>query len=354
MTIVRVVALAAIVLGTTSPATGRVETPREWSTYELLDVRNPKSPVAFIEYRHRRIRGDAMTIQTHLLLRSGSHWLDATPHGLKWGIEDVYFVDRNHGWLITSDCAAGKGDLFRTRDRGRTWKHLSSGWSHPCSGGFRLAFVNRRTGWILSPAPTAPTALLFRTHDGGRTWVHNEGHDIPVLDDVMFTNTRSGWGAMFPWSPQPKPLYGTRNSGKKWEPQASLPRAGFSVPVFFGRTGIVMGTRRGVARFYRTNNAGSSWGVVGRLAVRDLRFPDFRALTKRIWWVYGVRDRTPVVLVTTDAGRNWGQGGPAVRGYFTQLAVAGSRAWLTTTPLQGEGELFTSGDLGRTWERVSP
>src|SRR5262249_19550337 len=30
------------------------------------------------------------------------------------------------------------------------------------------------------------------------------------------------------------------------------------------------------------------------------------------------------------------------------------RSWLATTPPQGAGTVYTSGDLGRTWSRVSP
>jgi len=80
--------------------------PTEWRSYYLLDVRNSRGPVALLkDVAHR----------THLLLRSGGSWHDATPHGLTWWIEDVYFLDQRRGWLVANDCAAAKGVVYPLR-----------------------------------------------------------------------------------------------------------------------------------------------------------------------------------------------------------------------------------------------
>jgi photosystem II stability/assembly factor-like uncharacterized protein len=361
MAVLRIAALsvlAATSVGSSAAASHSAGSePNTWRTYELIDVRNAGSPVAMIELRHRRIGGDSVSIRTHLLLRAARHWRDATPRGLKWGIEDAYFVDRRNGWLVTNDCAAAKGAMYRTRDGGQTWRRLPWGFTHGCASGsgFRLVFVDRQHGWVIAPSPTAPRGGIFRTADAGRTWAYNDVSPtgVPVLDDAVFTTARTGWAIGLSWL-HTGPLYKTSDSGRTWKPDSRLPQARYSVPAFFGDIGIVMGRRHGVATFYRTANAGRSWAAVDRLDVHDLRFPDFRAPTDRNWWVFGVRGATSVVIMTTDRGRSWTRKSPPGRAYYVQFAATGKRSWLTATPLEGQGALFSSGDMGRTWTRVTP
>ena len=170
-------ALAATCVGSSAAASHSAGSePKTWSTYQLIDVRNAGNPVAMIELRHRRIGRDSVSIQTHLLLRAARHWRDATPRGLKWGIEDAYFVDRRNGWLVTNECAAGKGAMYRTRNGGRTWRRLPWRFTHGCAAGsgFRLVFLDRRRGWVIAPSPTAPRGEIFRTQDAGMTWAYND------------------------------------------------------------------------------------------------------------------------------------------------------------------------------------
>ena len=307
-----------------------------------------------VEFRHHRNERGAVLTDTRLLLRSENHWRDATPRRLRWGIDDAYFLDRRHGWVVTSDCGAAKGAMYRTRDGGRSWRRLSWGFTHNCAAGsgFRLMFVDRRHGWVATPTPNGNFWRLFCTRDGGRSWAYRLIRDMPQLDEVTFTTRRVGWGIGPSWLHR-GPLYRTTDAGRTWKPDPRLPELRYSVPVIFGTTGLVMGTRGGTANFYRTGN-GRRWQFVGRLDVRGLRFPDFRAATERTWWVFGVRGRTPVVLVTKDSGRHWTRSTILTRAYYVQLAATKRRAWLAATPLQREGALFSSGDLGRTWRRVTP
>jgi hypothetical protein len=306
-----------------------------------------------VEFKHHRNERGAVFTNTRLLVRSRSGWRDATPRRLKWGIDDAFFLDRRHGWVVTSDCAAARGAMYRTRDGGRNWRRLSWGFTHNCAAGngFRLTFVDRRHGWVANPTPNGNSWRLFRTRDGGRNWTYRQIRDMPKLDEVTFTTRRIGWGIGLSWLHR-GPLYRSTDAGRTWKPEPRLPELRYSVPMFFGKTGIVMGTRRGTADFYRTRD-GRRWQAAGRLDVRGLRFPDFRAPTERTWWVFGVEGRAPVVLVTTNAGRHWTRSTIPARAYYVHLAATKRRAWLTTTPLQGEGALFSSGDRGRTWSRVT-
>jgi photosystem II stability/assembly factor-like uncharacterized protein len=361
MAVFRIIALliaaAACAGSSTGPSHMAGSTPNDWRTYDLLDVRNPGTPVAMIEYRHHRTGPSTVAIQTHLLLRSGSRWRDATPHRLKWWIEDAYFLNRNHGWLVSNDCAAAKGTMYRTRTGGRTWRQLPWAFGHGCAAGsgFRLTFVDRKHGWVMAPEPTAPGGSVFRTRDGGRSWAQNNTSTtgIPVLGESVFTSPRRGWAIGQPWL-LTEPLYGTSDAGRTWKPVTGLPRAHYSLPAVFRHSAVVMGRRRAIATFYRRSFAGRNWRVLNRLDVPGLRFSDFRGPTERNWWVFGVLGSTPIAFVTTDAGRSWMRSSIHTRAYEIRLASTGRHAWLTTTPLQGEGALFSSADMGRTWTRVTP
>lgn len=354
MTVIRVVALIAILCVGSAAAASEAGTPsKDWSTYYLPDVRNPASPVLLVQERHHRTSSDSVVVRTRLLLRAGDGWRNATPSHMKWWLDDAYFVDPRHGWLVGADCAAGTGGMYRTRDGGRTWRRLNWGFTHICAAGsgFRLMFLDQRHGWVAAPTPNGGFGVVFRTRSGGRRWASSGRYTGPVLDDVVFGTARVGWGIGLGWI-YAGPLYRTTNSGRTWKPEPTLPALRYSTPVLFGKTALVMGTRSGTAHFYR--RVGMRWQAAGELSVRGMRFPDFRASTPHTWWVYGVEGSKPVVLVTTNSGRTWASHSPEGHGYYATLEVKGGRAWLTMTPLEGQGALYFSGDLGRTWSRVSP
>jgi hypothetical protein len=353
MAVSRIVALIALALCAASMSNAFPSaTSKDWSTYRLLGARDPASPVAIVEYRHHRT-GPATVETTHLLLRSGSEWRDVTPPRLKWFIDDAYFVDHRHGWIVTSECGAAKGAMYRTRDGGKTWRKLSWDYTHNCAAGsgFRLMFVDPHNGWVAAPTPNGGFGSVFRTANGGRRWLQSGRYDGPVLDEVVFTTPRAGWGIGLAWLHQ-DPLFRTFDAGRTWHAESDLPRLRYSTPIFFGGRGIVMGIRRGIARFY--SRVGGRWRSAGKLDVRGVRFPDFRASTQNTWWVYGVSGTQPVVLVTRNTGRTWAKTSLAGPAYFAELRVTSRRAWLATTRLNGDTALFSSGDFGRTWTRVSP
>jgi photosystem II stability/assembly factor-like uncharacterized protein len=276
---------------------------------------------------------------------------------MKWGIDDAYFVDRRHGWVVTSDCAAGKGAMYQTQDGGASWRRLSWGFTHNCAAGseFHLMFLDRQHGWVAAPTPNGNTWSLYRTRDGGRTWTRRVRFEGPMLDEVMFTTRRAGVGVGLAWLCT-CPLYRTENAGRTWTAVRDLPKLRYSNPVFFAEHGILMGTGRNrrVAELFRTRDGGAHWTVADQLDLRGLRFPDFRASTPTRWWVYGVRGSTPTALVTTNGGRTWAERVAPGRGPYVDLSTTPTRAWLTTTPANGPGALYSSGDLGRTWLSTRP
>jgi photosystem II stability/assembly factor-like uncharacterized protein len=348
---------AAVARGTLLQAAPSAQVIR---SYWFFEARGHSMPRGVVEYVERRTSPTQATFSHHLLLRDGhGRWRDATPRDAS-AIDDVFFVDSRRGWLITSDCAAGTGALYRTVDGGRSWKRLSSHWSHGCAGGsgFRLSFLDKHHGWLVSPAPTAPGSAVYRTADGGRTWT-SMALDFPgpLVDRVAFRTLRAGWGTW--WSfihPRPGSLYRSSDSGKHWAPEISLPAGKhYSLPVFFGRRGIVMAARPERASFYATRDGGLHWELISMLGLGHLRFTDLKVSSARNWWVFGMRGSTPVVFVTTDSGRTWSPRTVPATGVAVRL-VAGpeGHAWLATYAERKSSSLFSTSDAGVTWHRFVP
>jgi len=303
--------------------------------------------------------------RTRLFAVNGRSWRDVTPPHVRFQPEDLVFVDRKHGWLVTNDCAAGRALVDRTNDGGRTWRsaHVRS---TNCAAGSALAlsFVDRLHGWLVRTFENAPGADLSRTVDGGRTW--SRARELPLLGRVVFRTTRDGWLARSD-SLAVRNLFVTTDGGLTWRPRTLPLPAGWrdaralpDVPTFFGARGVLPVTlftpRRSGVAFYVTSDIGRSWRVqsvrpVGfRTLLRSNPFPRYvptAVSSPNDWWLVP-RIAAPRVLVTSDAGRHWRGSRPSLAGAsFARIDAFGPSAWLTLGP-----QLLATGDGGRSWRRL--
>lgn len=82
--------------------------------------------------------------------------------------DDVFFIDRNNGWIATnrmasSDLSATTSPLIRTTDGGETW-FVQASLPGTMPNDF-IIMVNENEGWLMN------WANLFYTNDGGNTWI---------------------------------------------------------------------------------------------------------------------------------------------------------------------------------------
>jgi photosystem II stability/assembly factor-like uncharacterized protein len=113
----------------------------------------------------------ARLIQT---MDGGSKWqeLPQAPLGAP-----VVFVNSTDGWLAGDSGTGGSGNMYRTRDAGRTWQGADL--QHPSAAGLvsaaygTLRFTDAKHGSVpvtFSPISGQSTLVLFTTSDGGSTW----------------------------------------------------------------------------------------------------------------------------------------------------------------------------------------
>jgi photosystem II stability/assembly factor-like uncharacterized protein len=310
--------------------------------------------------------------RTRLLAGDGRSWRDITPPHVRFQPEDLVFVDRNHGWFATNDCAADRALVHRTSDGGGTWAaaHVLS---TNCAAGSALAlsFLDRRHGWLVRTIENGPGAQLASTVDGGRTW--SPSRDLPLIGRVAFRSRRDGWLGRSDFRALPN-LFVTADGGRTWRPRTlPLPsgwrraRALTDVPTFFGARGVLPVTlftpRRSGVAFYVTGDGGRSWraesvrSVGFRTLLRTNPFPRYvptSVASPRDWWaVVGIT--RPRVLVTSDAGRHWRASRPPAlaRAWFARVdAVTSTSAWLILGMRAGRTQLLATDDGGRSWRRL--
>jgi photosystem II stability/assembly factor-like uncharacterized protein len=131
----------------------------------------------------------------------GQSWQSSTIN--TGGVNQITFVDQQHGWIAASPGGHGAGQMpinvWRTTDGGASWAKISQ--STPVLGVTQgISFLTATTGWATAAAPGA--VLEFsRTQDGGKTWTpqslpapvpnfSNFGYS--TVDPPVFINATNG------------------------------------------------------------------------------------------------------------------------------------------------------------------
>ncbi len=313
----------------------------------------------------------------------GGTWITATPKHVRTAgdayarIDDVRFVDRDHGWLSAADVYGGfplpknaptwrHMEIDRTTDGGRTWHASIPPGCFQLCGETHLSFVDARRGFAIVAQG------VFATTDGGATW--SRVARPPFSGEIAFVGARRGFGVSDParWGgPQEAVpigggrVYRTVDGGRSW---VRLPLGGNADSVtFFGRDGVVpvrVRTTRGQRLVVHvTHDGGASWTTRTAPFRLDRQWgvpagsSYFSAASPGVWVVAGSR----VLHETTDAGRSWHTvrplGLPARatiwQASFTSASDGWAIFWLPKGN-GGSGALVRTTDGGLTWTPLAP
>jgi photosystem II stability/assembly factor-like uncharacterized protein len=296
-------------------------------------------------------------------------------------IDDVSFLDRDHGWLVGWNVANVGVTVYRTRDGGRAWQGRAVT-THTQNAGAvaTVQFLGPRRGWLVSQEPTAPRARLYSSSDGGASWRLVDDR-LPEVAPVVFADAGDAWQAGGFFS---RFLFHSVDGGRSWT-RARLPvpadegaaRALYGLPIFFGRAILAPVTflhRKAVhVAVYRSVDQGRSWRLAGVLEVSGASasggscavsaFPaplPVSLASARSWWV-GVRGAGGwLAYRTTNAGRSWTSNliTPAKPPRYCQRselqAVDSRTAWFAFPAGTNNRELYATNDAGKHWRRIRP
>jgi photosystem II stability/assembly factor-like uncharacterized protein len=286
----------------------------------------------------------------------GHNWRQVTPRGAvqtaTFRAIDAVAFRKSRGWLISSDCATGRGSVYRSFDGGRSWKAYAFH-AHSCAGGanFSLDVDSDSRAWVLQNEPSGPNSRVYRTTNGGRSW-RLVARLATYGGKVAFASPSAGWLAG-------QRLLRTVDGGQSWEIQPLPAPDGYdgrlvilTAPHFFGRAGVLAGqygSAKPVIGFYRTVDRGRSWHLLATLpgSVPGI-FPQFvlTSASASTSWLLTAGTK-PAVHVTRDGGRHWSSHGLAQRLYAPVALNARVAA-----ASDFHGVPYITRDGGRTWRRL--
>lgn len=106
----------------------------------------------------------------------GVTWVDENAD-FAGGINDIFFLDTNHGWAI------GYYDILRYSNG--VWNQIDNPTSYDLNSVF---FMNEYEGWIAGNEGT-----ILHSLDGGETWTLQSSGTSETLLDIFFTSPSNGY-----------------------------------------------------------------------------------------------------------------------------------------------------------------
>ncbi len=113
----------------------------------------------------------------------GLNWYSCTDIYNSGLLEDVFFPNKDTGWVCSTDIIAG--GLWRTVNGGLNWQIQLDYNVRPS----KIFFVNPTTGWVIGNAGLN----LYKTTNSGNNWFLQANIFNASFYDVFFTSLDTGW-----------------------------------------------------------------------------------------------------------------------------------------------------------------
>jgi photosystem II stability/assembly factor-like uncharacterized protein len=337
------------------------------------------------------IQGDAGWVLSndalYMTSNGGQTWTGITPPGVPGGaVWGVYFLDTQHGWVVSSSATNPEQlEVSVTTDGGTSWSTSPLRSPNPMFTDVSAAyveFVDAQHGWVAatigpSNGGALPQGVLFQTTDGGATWQQLQ---MPVGGPVEFVSTTTGWladGIQGEISPQ---FYVTSDGGRSWTPETVTPPTGFTqdqatytIPSFTSPADVVLAAfdngNSATAGFYQTNDSGSTWQLKAAVPAGNPGgdVSPSAAVVNPGAWVAASVNGTKITTITQDGASQVSispAGFPADSGIgdasFTSTGTTGV-GWVVVSTSQCAGSksactettaLFSTTDGGAHWAQL--
>jgi len=123
----------------------------------------------------------------------GQSWMPQAV-GTKEGINDIYFRDKEAGFLLAGNT------IFVTRDDGSRWEVSRSFLPTEFEGAqvelYSVRFSSKKKGWVVgsvSRGDLVVDSILVYTDDAGGTWRRQRTPSSTELIHIDFVNDKRGW-----------------------------------------------------------------------------------------------------------------------------------------------------------------
>ena len=185
----------------------------------------------------------------------GHSWVQQTI-GTKDAINDIYFRDKEQGFLIAGSA------IFGTRDNGTRWTELRRFRPGEFNGAevelYSVRFPSKKKGWVVgsvSRGDVVVDSILLYTDDGGETWQRKRAPSKLELIHLEFANDKRGWIVGDDGT-----ILATTDAGDTWTKQESGTKSTlYHVDFRNDKKGLAVG---GGGTVLRTANGGVTWEPV--------------------------------------------------------------------------------------------
>uniref|UniRef100_A0A7V3VU03 T9SS type A sorting domain-containing protein n=1 Tax=candidate division WOR-3 bacterium TaxID=2052148 RepID=A0A7V3VU03_UNCW3 len=190
------------------------------------------------------------------------------PSGTNSNLEDVDFVDVNHGWVVggARDLNPNDAVILKTEDGGNTWNNVTPTYLNLGIDLFKRVSSPDSLICYATAQDTVGSGSHFyilKTTDGGNTWTVLPAPTYTLPTSIYFINSDMGWTAgELDYSPM---VLHTSDGGNSWTVQGWYNYNGGPTRIFFcnSQQGFVAGgtedspTTRGY--IMTTTDGGNSW-----------------------------------------------------------------------------------------------
>ncbi|HZG51299.1 MAG TPA: YCF48-related protein [Pyrinomonadaceae bacterium] len=248
----------------------------------------------------------------------GRTWV-RQPVGTNEQINDLYFHNKEDGYLVAGS------SVYVTSDSGRTWREGRRFRPADFGGGtpelYSVRFANKKKGWIvgsISRRDVVTDSLVLHTDDAGATW---RTQLVPSRDELIhltFADDRRGWIAGDKGT-----ILATTDGGLNWSRQRTGTNATlYHVHFADDDHGWAVGER---GTILRTTNGGTTWtasvvpGLQPRPTLLSVRFAG-----REQGWIVGRGGR---ILRSDDGGRTWLQQESGTKQHLYALFIGKKQNW---------------------------